>query len=263
MGPGRPLQPRSPRHHVHVNVQRPPPRRGRRFPPPRRRPCKTATASRALSSSAVMRRCRTSITPSSSKGWFTCRRPFRIDITANPHFNLIGWLVDVLPIGTPGVEGGDNSHAPARPGQRPAARRLPDRPAVARRTGADRRRRLYRGGRRNWSWRSPLSTASIRSARQARRLPPQRRPRIRRLARVRPDRSTGSSSAKGATTPGRRLPPICCTTARPAPGLWLDPAALIRGEMAAVARTTQQGLASAEHAAFVDRLRQAAARNPS
>ena len=47
------------------------------------------------------------------------------------------------------------------------------------------------------------------------------------------------------------------------PGLWLDPAALIGGDMAAVARTTQQGLASAEHADFVERLRQAAARNPS
>ncbi len=43
----------------------------------------------------------------------------------------------------------------------------------------------------------------------------------------------------------------------------LDPAALIGGDMAAVARTTQRGLASAEHADFVDRLRQAAARNPS
>ena len=46
------------------------------------------------------------------------------------------------------------------------------------------------------------------------------------------------------------------------PGLWLDPAALIRGDMAAVARAAQLGLASAEHAAFAERL-QAAARPPS
>jgi hypothetical protein len=42
------------------------------------------------------------------------------------------------------------------------------------------------------------------------------------------------------------------------PGLWLDPAALIRGDMARVAQVAQQGIASPEHAAFVSRLRQAA-----
>ena len=47
------------------------------------------------------------------------------------------------------------------------------------------------------------------------------------------------------------------------PGLWLDPAALIRGDMTAVARGAQLGLAAPEHAAFLDRLQQAAGRNPS
>jgi hypothetical protein len=42
------------------------------------------------------------------------------------------------------------------------------------------------------------------------------------------------------------------------PGMWLDPAALIRGEMAAVAGVAQRGLASAEHADFVSRLQVAA-----
>ena len=41
------------------------------------------------------------------------------------------------------------------------------------------------------------------------------------------------------------------------PGLWLDPAALIRGDLPAVLQALQQGLASAEHAAFVTRLQQA------
>lgn len=45
------------------------------------------------------------------------------------------------------------------------------------------------------------------------------------------------------------------------PGLWLDPAALIRGDMAEVMRVAQLGIASPEHAAFVERLRQAAANN--
>ena len=35
------------------------------------------------------------------------------------------------------------------------------------------------------------------------------------------------------------------------PGLWLDPAALLRGDLAVVLSTVRQGLASPEHAAFV------------
>ena len=44
------------------------------------------------------------------------------------------------------------------------------------------------------------------------------------------------------------------------PGLWLDPAAIIRGDMIAVLSAVQQGLNSPEHAAFVARL--SAARKP-
>jgi hypothetical protein len=43
------------------------------------------------------------------------------------------------------------------------------------------------------------------------------------------------------------------------PGLWLDPAALVRRDLMAVFGVVQQGLASPEHAAFV-RIRQEAAR---
>jgi len=46
------------------------------------------------------------------------------------------------------------------------------------------------------------------------------------------------------------------------PGLWLDTAALIRGDMATVAGVAQRGLASAEHIDFLNRL-QAAGRPPS
>ncbi|MEO6810878.1 MAG: Uma2 family endonuclease [Isosphaeraceae bacterium] len=42
------------------------------------------------------------------------------------------------------------------------------------------------------------------------------------------------------------------------PGLWLDPAALIRGDMAKVIQVAREGLATPEHAAFVETLRQAA-----
>jgi Uma2 family endonuclease len=44
------------------------------------------------------------------------------------------------------------------------------------------------------------------------------------------------------------------------PGLWLDTAALVRGDMARVLEVVQQGLAAADHAAFVQRLRQAASK---
>lgn len=44
------------------------------------------------------------------------------------------------------------------------------------------------------------------------------------------------------------------------PGLWLDSAALIGGDMARVLDVLQQGLASPDHARFVARLRRAAAR---
>ena len=40
------------------------------------------------------------------------------------------------------------------------------------------------------------------------------------------------------------------------PGLWLDPAALLRGDLAQVMAVLQQGLASPEHADFVRRLRE-------
>jgi Uma2 family endonuclease len=41
-------------------------------------------------------------------------------------------------------------------------------------------------------------------------------------------------------------------------GLWLDPEALVHGNLALVLRVLQQGLASPEHASFVSQLRQAA-----
>ena len=44
------------------------------------------------------------------------------------------------------------------------------------------------------------------------------------------------------------------------PGLWLAPAALVRGDIAAVLEVLRQGLASPEHAAFVARLQRAARR---
>jgi Uma2 family endonuclease len=57
-----------------------------------------------------------------------------------------------------------------------------------------------------------------------------------------------------------RLPPDAdgILRSRIFPGLWLDPAALVRTDLAAVLAVLQQGLASPEHAAFVARLQRPA-----
>jgi hypothetical protein len=46
------------------------------------------------------------------------------------------------------------------------------------------------------------------------------------------------------------------------PGLWLDPAALIRFNLARALQVVQQGLATPEHAALVTHLQQAASGSP-
>src|SRR5262245_20731593 len=58
------------------------------------------------------------------------------------------------------------------------------------------------------------------------------------------------------------LPPDGIHSSDVFPGLWLDPAALIRGDMATVLQVLQQGLASPEHTQFVAKLQQSAAGNP-
>lgn len=47
------------------------------------------------------------------------------------------------------------------------------------------------------------------------------------------------------------------------PGLWLDAGALVRGDLGRVMQVVQQGLATAEHTAFVGRLRQARQSGPA
>jgi len=42
------------------------------------------------------------------------------------------------------------------------------------------------------------------------------------------------------------------------PGLWMDPGALVRGDLAGVLQVLQQGMATPEHAAFIAKLRSAA-----
>ncbi len=53
-----------------------------------------------------------------------------------------------------------------------------------------------------------------------------------------------------------RLAPASDRTLRSTvfPGLWLDPAALVRGDLAAVLAVLQRGIASTDHPEFVSRL---------
>lgn len=53
-----------------------------------------------------------------------------------------------------------------------------------------------------------------------------------------------------------------CCRSQVFPGLWLDPAALVRGDMARHAAVWQQGLASREHAEFAAKLAEKAAEKP-
>ena len=46
------------------------------------------------------------------------------------------------------------------------------------------------------------------------------------------------------------------------PGLWLDSAALLQGDLAQILKVLQQGLSTPEHAAFVSKLREAASKTP-
>jgi Uma2 family endonuclease len=64
---------------------------------------------------------------------------------------------------------------------------------------------------------------------------------------------------RGARYEALPLPPSGIYRSEVFPGLWLDAEALIHGDMARVLRVLQEGLASAEHAAFVKRLQDAAA----
>jgi Uma2 family endonuclease len=57
--------------------------------------------------------------------------------------------------------------------------------------------------------------------------------------------------------------PEGCFKSEILPGLWLDPAALIRGDKTRVAQVAHYGIASPEHTAFMTRLQQATNQPPS
>ena len=176
--------------------------------------------------------------------------PVRFERHGQPHWRLIGWLAQYA-ANTPGVEGGDNCTTrldmdnvpqpdivmfvdPAKGGRRALAptiisRALPTLPLKWRQATSasrfDAKLNVYRrtGVREYIVWRvldREIDWFVLRDGR---------------YDRLRPD-------AEGVYR------------SEIFPGLWLDSAALLRGDLASVLAMVQRGIASPEHAAFVERL---------
>ncbi len=177
----------------------------------------------------------------------------------NPHFNLIGWL-SMYTIGTPGVEGGDNGTLRLDLDNAPQPDAflivLPSHGGQARIDADD-----YIAGAPELVAEVSASTVSIDFHTK---LNAYRRNGVREYVVWRVlDRALDwfvlREGRYDALAPGDDL----LIRSEACPGLWLDPAALIRGDMVRVAQVAQHGIASPEHAAFLMRLQQAAARqNP-
>lgn len=177
----------------------------------------------------------------------------------NPHFNLIGWL-SMYTIGTPGVEGGDNGTLRLDLDNAPQPDAflivLPSHGGQGRIDAED-----YIAGAPELVAEVSASTVSIDFHTK---LNAYRRNGVREyvvwrvLDRV-VDWFVLREGRYDALAAGADL----LLRSEACSGLWLDPAALIRGDMTRVAQVAQQGIASPEHAAFLTRLQQAAAqRNP-
>jgi Uma2 family endonuclease len=177
--------------------------------------------------------------------------PVRLEQHASPHFDLITWL-GVYRASTPGVRGGDNSTVRLDLDNEPQ----PDalliiEPACGGRVvlSAD----GYIEG-------APELVAEIAASSAA--LDLHTKLRVYRRNRVQEyivwrvlDRTIDWFVLRQGQYDRLLLSPAGFYQSEVFPGLWLDPDALIRGDLITVFQVLQQGLASAEHAAFVARLR--------
>jgi hypothetical protein len=176
---------------------------------------------------------------------------------SNPHFNLITWLGQYCTF-TPGVMGGDNGtlrldvendHQPdafllVHPSHGGRARISPD--------------DYVEGG--------PELVAEVAASSAAHdlnvKLPVYRRNGVQEYVAWRVfAQAIDWFVLRGSQYERLPLSPASLYQSEVLPGLWLDPAALVRGDLIRVAKVVQQGVASPEHAAFVQRLQQAAARH--
>jgi len=168
---------------------------------------------------------------------------------AGPHFNVIGWLA-VYSAGTPGVQGGDNATLRLDLDNEPQPdaflRILPDWGGQSYDSGK------YVGGAPELIFEVAASSASYDLHDK---LHAYRRNEVREYVVWRVwDRAIDWFVLREDLY--ERLAPNAGGQyqSRVFPGLWLDPAALLRGDLAQVLAVLQQGLASSEHAEFVSRL---------
>jgi hypothetical protein len=183
--------------------------------------------------------------------------PVRHREHGNPHFNLIAWLGYYVGA-TPGVEGGDNSSLRLDLANEPQ----PDacliiKPAHGGKVQID--AEGYIAG-------APEFVAEVAASSVSYdlhdKLNAYRRHQVQEYLVLRVyDRAIDWFVLSGGAYD--RLAPTATNiySSKVFPGLWLDAAALLSGDLAAVVRVLQQGTASAEHGAFVGRL-QAVAGGP-
>jgi Uma2 family endonuclease len=173
--------------------------------------------------------------------------PVRVDQHGEPHFDMIGWLSHYR-WSTPGVRGADNSSARLDPKNMPQ----PD-VCLFIDPASDGQSRISDDG---YLEGAPELIAEIAASSVSYDLSLKfevyRRNGVREYLvwRVQ-DREIDWFVLRGKRYVRLPLDKSGLYRSKSFPGLWLDPAALIRGDMAAVQATVQRGLASREHAAFV------------
>ena len=177
--------------------------------------------------------------------------PVSQDDHGGPHFNVVGWLA-VYQAGTPGVEGGDNSTLRLDLDNEPQPdaflRILPEHGGQSRNSGK------YVAGAPELIVELAASSASYDLHDKLRAY---RRNEVREYVVWRVwDRAIDWFLLREDRY--ERLAPDAAGQYRSEvlSGLWLDAAALLRGDLAQVIAVLQQGLAAPEHAHFVSRLQQ-------
>lgn len=178
--------------------------------------------------------------------------PVSIDYHAEPHSDVVTWL-GVYKAGTPGVGSGDNATVRLAPDNEPQ----PDallyvRPEYGGRVRITKKKRYLRRAP-EFVFEVAASSASIDLGNK---LTAYRRNKVSEYVvwRVYDDAIDWFAYRNGSFDPVAPDPGDGLLKSVAFPGLWLDPAALMRGDLATVLAALGRGVASPEHAAFVQLL---------
>ena len=171
--------------------------------------------------------------------------PVKAEDHGRPHFDLIGWLA-VYRANTPGVDGGDNSTLRLDLDNEPqpdAYLRIQSKTVDGYVTGAP-------------EWIGEVSASTV-SYDLHDKLHVYRRHGVKEYVVWRVwDREIDWFVLREGRFDALPLDPAGLYKSEVFPGMWLDPAALIRGDLAHALKVLEQGLATPEHAGFVERLQQ-------